>query len=624
MTDIFGVAHLEGHAIPEPDVRAFAQAARLPAPCSVTTCAARGAVGGLVERRPFPTVRLTQGSPRDTSHDVVIAVEARLDNRDDLLAALSIARPDWTSIDDDQLAAMAFHAWGRQAARRVLGDWSIALWSPERRELLLARDASGNTSLFIWHDAPANRVLFASNVRALYAMGAPKAVNELALARWLTRWHDGATTETLDLAIQRLPPAHVCIVRATGPRFEQYWDPDDIDEAAGGSDDDWYEGLREVLDTAVQARCRDEGGFAVTLSGGLDSGSVAVLSARHLAGSGRSLTGYTHVPGHVCDGTLPHGWFGDETAMARSTAAAATGLVHEVVSSRQCPLAAIRDTLAAGAYLSRAPGNAYWLHDLARLARDGGAGVLLTGQGGNGTISWPGPRDAGAGTGLPVLARLRSTMRQREPAALLRSWRHARARAGHWPHTPVRAAYARRIDLAAQMAAQAGRPGAVTFRGVEADVPRAAAFRPGATTFGENWARIASTIGIDVRDPTWDRRVIEYTLAMPARLFRGPGGVGRWAVRRAMAGMLPDPVRLNTGRGWQSAGFLSHLRQSHAEIATVLDVIARGPAAEYLDVPRMKCLHQDVVRGLDVSVTRVHSVLMQGLQAGLWLDERAR
>ena len=81
--------------------------------------------------------------------------------------------------------------------------------------------------------------------------------------------------------------------------------------------------------------------------------------------------------------------------------------------------------------------------------------------------------------------------------------------------------------------------------------------------------RKRAAYGLEVRDPTQDRRVIELCLAIPNEQYQR-GGVDRWLIRRAMRGYLPDEVRLNTMRGLQAADLGQRVLDNRSEFEAAL------------------------------------------------------
>jgi asparagine synthase (glutamine-hydrolysing) len=96
--------------------------------------------------------------------------------------------------------------------------------------------------------------------------------------------------------------------------------------------------------------------------------------------------------------------------------------------------------------------------------------------------------------------------------------------------------------------------------------------------------------GIDQRDPTADRRVVEYCLGVPAEQFMS-AGVTRALARRAFADRVPDAVRDERRKGHQGADWHERLcaakSQVGEEIARMEDCSA---AARVLDIARLRRL----------------------------------
>src|SRR5262249_38777423 len=55
--------------------------------------------------------------------------------------------------------------------------------------------------------------------------------------------------------------------------------------------------------------------------------------------------------------------------------------------------------------------------------------------------------------------------------------------------------------------------------------------------------RAASRDGMEQRNPLYDRRIIEFALGLPEEQRRR-GGTAKYVLRRAVAGVLPDAIRL--------------------------------------------------------------------------------
>ena len=128
----------------------------------------------------------------------------------------------------------------------------------------------------------------------------------------------------------------------------------------------------------------------MALSGGLDSGSVCALASRALQAQGQRLPAFASVPLHAVEYGRPRS-FHDESPYVAATAAHLGNVdVHYLRAENVSPLAGTRELLDLLDEPAHSPGNFYWLAAIFARARELGLGTLLTGQNGNGTVSYTG------------------------------------------------------------------------------------------------------------------------------------------------------------------------------------------------------------------------------------------
>ena len=96
--------------------------------------------------------------------------------------------------------------------------------------------------------------------------------------------------------------------------------------------------------------------------------------------------------------------------------------------------------------------------------------------------------------------------------------------------------------------------------------------------------------GIDLRDPTSDRRLVEFCLSIPTEEYL-KDGVPRALARRALADRLPAAVLDEKKIGYQAADWHEGLTAVRGEAAAEIERFANcAPAAALLDVERLKRL----------------------------------
>ncbi len=569
---------------------------------------------------------------------LALTAGARLDNRLELLNDLGLRTGgSQAAVTDAEIILHAYLRWGEACVLHLEGDWHFAVWDERNQRLFLARDHHGNTGLYYYHNA--RHFAFASSKKALLALEAvPKKPNLLRISQLLTAW-PGDGTQTGYEHILRLPPAHYLVVNTSGLSTNRYWFPENVSELRLKSDEDYLEAFMEAFTRAVSVRLRSQRPVGVTLSGGLDSGAVTAVAAGVLRESGESLLAFTSTPVSDPSQYTDVGRFGDETRLAAETARYSGNVEHILIPAGQVtPLAAIERMLWVHDEPLHAAGNQYWLAALLDAARQREVGSLLTGQMGNAVISW-----TGAGENLlPLLRQGEAGFSQAFEAARrgakLSRWRavrrfllkplvlpvmyqiRSRFRLGAnvWKsYSAIRPEFARRIGLEREMAEAGYLP---RFTPPHPLQQRLAIIQPGRSILGASWHEKGGAYGLEVRDPTQDRRLIELCLAIPESQYQRQG-VDRWLVRRAMQGHLPDAVRMNTRRGLQAADLGARLLGSRHEVEAALARLGQHElACQVLDLKRMQGVLASLERGLTPGLNEeCGTILLRGLMVGMFL-----
>lgn len=571
-------------------------------------------------------------SPAATASDrVVFAVEARLDNRDELCDHLDIAASARSTTADGTIVRRAYERWGEDCPSRLYGDWSFAAWHPQRRRLFVARDHFGQTALYYtWNG---HRFAFASDMSALLALpSVSPRLNEYRLALRLVIAPGEPSTETVYADIHRLIPAHTLTFDRGEVRTAAYWTLADAPPVRLGGLDQYAEGLREHVERSVRSCLRGTGPFGLTLSGGMDSGTVATVAAPALARRNENLTALTSVPLYDTSpfvGTR----VGDEFPRASAAIRGWGNVTHLRVDAKSTsPVRGAMRILELHREPTVAVMNHYWIVALLEAAQQSGTRVLLTGQQGNGAMSWDGMPSFWSMVAAVRAASI--SLARREALDLARLWcihplrrrmtafQATRSGLTAWhKYSALNPAVATRVRLLERMRDERI-DRSFLFRIKDGPTFRAWIMRPTSQHAGTRWARLAAAHGMVTRDPTADVRLMMFAHRIPEHLWRGP--LGRWVLRRAMQGAMPDEVRLARETGRQSGDLVLRLRASADEVWSAIAAVTASPLSrEFLDCDRLKPLAERLLQGDMANPTNAltvdATVLMRGIGHGLFL-----
>ena len=471
---------------------------------------------------------------------LLIALDGRLDNRTELVPQLA---PREASVSDASLLIRAYERWGESCFARLLGPFAACVFDQRTGHVVLARDPLGDRTLFYYLSDRA--LVIASEESAVLAHPeVPRRLDETTLALFYAV-EAPAAGATFFSDVRELLPGHTLTVGQERSELRAFWSPPDGPALRLGSDREYADAFRGLLRDAVRCRMRSIRPAGVLMSGGLDSTSVACLAAEEMARASQ------------CEPLRVFSWVFDELAVCderffMDAVVERYGLeAHRIVGDTLWPL---RDAPA----WPHDPGRPHLgiyrllLENLCREIKATGTDVLLTGNFGDhlysGAERWllellrEGRPMAGVGSLLLCLTRrgvrgLRSDPGLRRLASRLLQPFRGQRRPGGMPANAKSWLTAEALDRisGAESCDQDGL-GEVGRRFRLIATPWAAQSAPLGTAQ-------ANRLGIEVRNPYRDRRLVEFMASVPRhQVYRG--GLYKHVLRAAMRGVLPDRVRL--------------------------------------------------------------------------------
>lgn len=468
-----------------------------------------------------------------------IAWDGRLDNRGEILEALSPGNTNLNAANDAELVVAAWRLWGEQTPCKLLGDFAFGLWDSQSQTLFCIRDAVGARPLY--YTMQRDFFAFASDDDVLTQLPGVS-----------TEWHpdrlvygalpqftgfDWSQSWRRDVRI--LMPGHVLAIGARGGvRTRRYhsW-PTSIAPFRGGAIDA-AEVFGALLRQATRDRIRQHDQIGLIASGGLDSLCVAAASA--LEAGGRPVSQFSIVHDDLS---------GDLESRSIQHCAETFGFKRQWVSvpsmSGMCDLA---DLSKVRAIRHPVDSSIVPIGLMCLAARRAGVASLLTGVSGDCVLNapdsyiWDIARDLGFREALrevrlaskthtylygrrPLRTLAWFAARQNAPSLLRKLWRALRR--GDLPQIPLAASdpdtqaelqrvYQRRWVEASERSAldEAGSAAEAYFRGMG----------PFGVQRGlEGYERVAGRWGIELADPFSDRRLIEFCASLPTWLRSGAG-----------------------------------------------------------------------------------------------------
>lgn len=304
-----------------------------------------------------------------------LVYNGELYNYTELRQELLQAGARFTTQSDTEVLAAAYHHWGMDCLQRFDGMFAFAIWDEATRQLFAARDRFGEKPLYYYYNG--TELLLASEMKALWAAGVPKNWNHLLLLSYLANGHtqnavDASLTFYKD--IWCIPPGHYATYHQPSNALyvQLYWDLDKQQQQHISSTEA-VDQLRHLLQTSIRRRLRSDVPTGTSLSGGLDSATLAAL----IAGETESLPpSWSH---QAFTAGFPS--FEKDESQAAATVAQQLQLQHHIVTPTLDSF--LNDWEQLCYYQEQPFGSAsvYAQYKVMELARQQGVTVLLDGQG---------------------------------------------------------------------------------------------------------------------------------------------------------------------------------------------------------------------------------------------------
>jgi asparagine synthase (glutamine-hydrolysing) len=604
MNAIAGLLHREGQPASDHDLIAMASvlAHRAPAGFQIYRDGAAGLAGDIHSER------------RHGRMPLLLVADARIDNRDELAGWLGVAASSFAG--DGELILLAYRKWGARCIEKFSGDFAFAIWDEAERTLFCARDHMG-VKPFYYHSS-GTLFAFASEIKGLLQLpGISAEVNELRIAEYLLPVLDD-TEATFYRGICRLPAAHAMLVSGNRVTIWRYWSLNPEARVTFGSDNDYVAAFRELFSEAVRCRLRGPETVGAMLSGGLDSSSIAAEARNRIVreGGGGIMTFsalFDDVP--ECN----------ERSYITEVLRAGGYVPHFLHADRESPLADVERMLRSQDEPYFAPN--LFIHDgLFGIAREQGIGAMLDGFDGDTVVSH----------GVAFLTDL---ARSGQWGQL---WQEVQGLSRNFGLSPARLLWKRGIkplapDLFRRLRGRREIPLTLS-RLISPDLAArtglverlrdtmAERSRPSGNAAEDHFRRIMSGLipltlevldhaaaaqGIEPRFPFFDRRLVEFCLALPSEQKISAGWT-RAILRRSMTGTLPDRIAWRPGKITPAASFVRGMRGFQTDLLRDLLFGDSALTGEYIDRAAVEGMYARMIAhnsvGDAISLWRVATV----------------
>jgi asparagine synthase (glutamine-hydrolysing) len=563
---------------------------------------------------------LLENMPRmNEGNSLLIAADAIIDNRVELLEAFQIDPSQSADTTDSDLILRAYEKWGHSCPKHLIGDYAFAIWDPAKKELFLARDALGTRSLYYMHEKDAF-AFCTVEMPLLGVLNKSAELNEKWIADFLAIdgiQHQLTFEETVYQGIYQLLPAHYGVLNDQGFQLTKYWDPlKDVQPIHFDNDEQYVQLFNSIFAEAVSCRIRSAGETGIMLSGGMDSGSIACVAAKQMAETNRSLHAFTSIPVESFNEKPDSRTVYNESREVELVVDAYRNI--DVTYCRfegKNALSDIDDLIGIFSQPYKVFRNMSWYHPMLKEAVNKNCKIMLNGQVGNSTISYGDFKvnlltlyRAGKWKSMFMeifaLSRLLNVPVKKVFKLAgniiipyrVQNWRD---RIRHrdfdrFQNVIVKRSLIQKWELENRLDQVDANRLTPRFLDYEEDKK----LRISLLHFNHIGAietKLSLANRITIRDPARDRRVFEFCLSIPHDQYVRNGNE-RYLLRRAMKGILPDPIRANSRTmGIQSADWIHRLNSDWELLLSEVDrTIASKDIEPYVDMNKIRHLREQL------------------------------
>lgn len=465
-----------------------------------------------------PMVRRHQG------RTCALVYNGELYNTPEVRRALEARGHRFTGYSDTEALLLAYLEWGSRCLDRLNGIFAFAIWDETERRLFMARDRLGVKPLF--YARQGSLLVFGSELKAVLAHPAvPAEVDATGLGEIFAVGPARTPGCGVFRGVEELRAGCSLEHGPQGTRVRRYWalesrpHPDDLETTT--------ERVRELLEDTVARQLVADVPVCTLLSGGLDSSAVTVLASASFRERGQ---GPLHTWSIDYEGNdenfRPNRFQPDADAPWVKRVAELAGTTHHYVTLTTGDLVrALHRSLAANDLPGMADVDSSLLLFCEQIK--GEATVALSGEAADEVFGgYPWFRDQAA-LSADTFPWTRST---EERAALLAPEIRRQVR-------PVEYVRDRYHEALAEVPVLAGEdPAAARLR--EVSYLNITRFMP---TLLDRKDRMSMAVGLEVRVPYCDHRLVEYVWNIPWEL-KAWNNREKGLLRRALRGLLPDDV----------------------------------------------------------------------------------
>jgi asparagine synthase (glutamine-hydrolysing) len=177
-----------------------------------------------------------------------------------------------TDSDTEVLLAL-YNRYGKDCLDKLDGMFAFSIWDERKQELFCARDRVGEKPFFYTWDG--SQFVFASEIKALKAYQPTIKIDKEKLQNYLVDGQIKSNSQSFFEGVCVLPSASTITIKNGVFHQEKYWEIDLLANTSKIEMSEASTNFKQLFLSAIERRMRMDVDFGTSLSGGLDSSSIA-------------------------------------------------------------------------------------------------------------------------------------------------------------------------------------------------------------------------------------------------------------------------------------------------------------------------------------------------------------
>ncbi len=229
------------------------------------------------------------GQPMTYANRYHIVHNGEIYNYTELKETLEQLGYQFSTKSDTEVILAAYDHHQENCLQFFDGMFAFAIWDEQEKKLFAARDRFGEKPFYYAFNKKNRQLFFASELKALWAAGLPRSIDENMLLNYLTlgyTTHPTDSGKTFYSGLFKLPAGHYIQFSPYGEKADikvtRYWNLDKGNIIQVGEEEAIGQ-FNQLFHQSVNRRLRADVSIGTSLSGGLDSSSVVAAIHQQLS-----------------------------------------------------------------------------------------------------------------------------------------------------------------------------------------------------------------------------------------------------------------------------------------------------------------------------------------------------